>query len=172
MCRFKYLSIIFQVNDPKVGSEPAGFNHQYEMVKRAERKRIHAEHTDPGLLLPPALFVGEAEWSSVLRLSSVFARWRRDVLADTMASSLMAKTPLSTISPMMISRSVQGKGVTRQRLAQKCAAASAPRETYLTWLWNGWCVERFEEQRRGWARPVPLARSRPMGRMPRRKGEE
>ena len=34
------------------------------------------------LPLPPALFVGEAEWSSVLRLSSVFARWRRDVLAE------------------------------------------------------------------------------------------
>ena len=39
----------------------------------------------------------------------------RAVRAETMASSLMAKTPLSKISPAIMRRSVQGKGVTLLR---------------------------------------------------------
>ena len=37
---------------------------------------------------------------------------RRVCLAETIASSDIAKTPLSTINPAMMIRSVQGKGVT------------------------------------------------------------
>ena len=48
----------------------------------------------------------------------------RAVRAETMASSLMANTPFNTISPAMISRSVQGKGVTQPALAQKPRRAS------------------------------------------------
>ncbi len=67
-----------------------------------------------------------ARASAVLALvePSSARAFKRAVLAETIASSDMAKTPLSTISPAMINRSAQGNGVTPHALAQLQRLAS------------------------------------------------